>query len=73
MLSIHLWFRVDPLVGVNVRVNIFHETTINEWSEHIKRHRFLLTYQTSDHGTDTSRANEHQKCLLLLCVHIIIH
>ena len=74
MLGIHLWFRVDPLVGVNVLARIFHETTtINEWSAHIKRHRLLLTYQTCDHGTDTSKANEHPKCLPILCVHFIIH
>ena len=38
MLSIHQWFRVDPLVGVNALPSVCHEFTINEWRAHIKRH-----------------------------------
>ena len=73
MLSIHLWLRVDPLVGVNVLVVacIFHETIINEWSAHIMRHMLLLTYQTCDHETNTSKANKHPKCLPLLYTYIL--
>ena len=76
MLSVHLWFRVDPLLGVNALPSVCHESTINEWRAHIKRHMLLLTYQTCDHGNNTSKANKHPKCLPLLYslhVHIIIH